>query len=287
MSLEVKDTFFSKKKALNVRGNIWTLDSPVVMGILNLTPDSFYDGGKYDSLGATLKKATELYALGAKIIDLGASSSRPGASPVSEEEEWGRLSKVLIELKKEFPQGYISVDTCRSEIARRSLDLGADIINDISGGQRDAEIIRVAAQQQAPYIAMHMRGDPASMQELTSYDNLFNEVLDYFIRLDKKANEEGLTDLMLDPGFGFAKTTDQNYELLNQLELFKVLERVVVVGLSRKSMIYKTLGTQAEQALNGTTALHMSGLMNGADILRVHDVKEAIESITLFNKLSR
>jgi dihydropteroate synthase len=282
----VKDTFFPKKKVLNVRGNIWTLDRPVVMGILNLTPDSFYDGGKHDTVYYALRKATELYELGAKIVDLGAFSSRPGAAMISEEQEWARLEQVLKAIKKEHPYQFISVDTFRAEIARRSLDLGADIINDISGGQLDVGMMCVCAAQHAPYIAMHMKGTPATMQEETDYKDLVLDLVDYFIGIEQQAKEAGLTDWIVDPGFGFAKTLAQNYFLLDHLASLKVLNRPLLVGVSRKSMIYKTLLTEPAQALNGTTALHTTALMRGADILRAHDVKEALESITLYHKLS-
>lgn len=261
------------------------MQSPVVMGILNLTPDSFYDGGKYDSRAKVLEQAARLYEEGALILDLGAYSSRPGAFEVSEEEEWNRLKGVISALKKQFPDRLIAVDTFRSEIASRSLEEGADIINDISGGFLDNRIWQVAAKHKAPYIAMHMKGRPDNMQQLTAYSNLPLEVLDYFVEVTRLARREGLTDLILDPGFGFAKTLDQNYELLNQLDVLKPLQNLVLVGLSRKSMIYKSLGTEPSEALNGTTALHMAALLKGADILRVHDVKEAQESITLYHKI--
>ncbi len=281
----MKDTFFPKKKVLNVRGKIWVMQSPVVMGILNLTPDSFYDGGKYDSRGKVLEQAARLYEEGAFILDLGAYSSRPGAAEVSQEEEWNRLKGVILAIKKEFPDQLIAVDTFRSEIASRTLQEGADIINDISGGFMDHQIWRIAAEHKAPYIAMHRKGTPNTMQQMTQYANLPLEVLDYFIEVIRQAKKAGLTDLILDPGFGFAKTMDQNYELLNQLDILKPLESLVLVGLSRKSMIYKSLGTEPSEALNGTTALHMAALHKGADILRVHDVKEALESITLYHKI--
>jgi dihydropteroate synthase len=281
----LKDTFFPKKKVLNVRGKIWVLKSPVVMGILNLTPDSFYDGGKYDSATKVLEQAARLYQEGAFILDIGAYSSRPGAPDVSKEEEWNRLKGLIGVLKKQFPDKLLSVDTCRSEIASRSLGEGADIINDISGGFLDQNIWKVTAEHQAPYIAMHMRGTPSIMQQMTQYSNLPIDVLDYFIEVTKQARRVGLTDLILDPGFGFAKTTEQNYELLDHLDVLKPLQSPILVGLSRKSMVYKSLGTGPSEALNGTTALHMAALLKGADILRVHDVKEALESITLYHKI--
>lgn len=281
----MKDTFFPKKKVLNIRGKIWVVESPVVMGILNLTPDSFFDGGKYDSRAKVLEQASRLYQDGAFILDLGAYSSRPGAAEVTEEEEWDRLKGVIQEIKKQFPDQLIAVDTFRSEIAYRSLHEGADIINDISGGSIDPRIWKVTANHKAPYIAMHMKGTPSTMQALAQYDDVSMEVLDYFVELTKLARREGLTDLIVDPGFGFAKTIEQNYELLDHLEVLKPLQNLILVGLSRKSMIYKSLGTGPSEALNGTTALHMAALMKGADILRVHDVKEALESITLYHKI--
>jgi dihydropteroate synthase len=281
----LKDTFFPKKKVLNVRGKIAVLQSPVIMGILNVTPDSFYDGGQYNGQDKVLAQATRLYEEGALIVDLGAYSSRPGAAEVAEEEEWKRLKGMIASIKKQFPHHYLAVDTFRSEIAYRSLGEGADLINDISGGFMDGRIWRIAAEHQAPYIAMHSRGTPVTMQQLTHYNNLPMEVLDYFIEVTTKAKKEGLTDLILDPGFGFAKTTEQNYALLDRLDVLTPLQCPILVGLSRKSMIYKSLGTGPAEALNGTTALHMAALLKGADILRVHDVKEASESITLYCKI--
>ncbi len=281
----MKDTFFPKKKVLNVRGKIWVIQSPVVMGILNLTPDSFYDGGNYNSAAKVMEQAARLYQDGAFILDLGAYSSRPGAPEVSKGEEWNRLKGLIQAIKKQFPDRLLSVDTFRSEIAARSLDEGADIINDISGGFLDNNIWKVTGEHKAPYIAMHMRGTPATMQQLTQYDNLPIDVLDYFIEVTKQARKAGLSDLILDPGFGFAKTMEQNYELLDHLDVLKPLQSPILVGLSRKSMIYKSLGTGPSEALNGTTALHMAALLKGADILRVHDVKEALESITLYHKI--
>jgi len=281
----LKDTFFPKKKVLNVRGKIWALQSPVVMGIVNLTPDSFYDGGRYDSVAKALEHASRLYEEGAFIVDLGAFSSRPGADDVTEEEEWQRLKGVVRSIKQHHPEKLLSVDTFRSEIAYRCLQEGADIINDISAGWLDKNMLRVVAAHKAPYMPMHMKGTPNTMQQLAQYDNLPLDVLDYFIEVIKRAKEEGLTDLILDPGFGFAKNTDQNYELLDHLDVLKPLQQPLLIGISRKSMIYKSLGTGASEALNGTTALHMAALLKGADILRVHDVKEALESITLYHKL--
>lgn len=257
----------------------------MVMGILNLTPDSFYDGGKYDSDAKVLARATSIYQDGASILDIGAYSSRPGSSEVSEEEEWNRLKGVIPMLKKAFPDKMIAIDTFRPEIAHRSLKEGADMINDISGGINDKRMWEIVAEHKAPYIAMHMKGTPSTMQQLTDYRNLSMEVLDYLLKIIVQSQKIGLTDLILDPGFGFAKTLDQNYDLLHKMDVFKTLQLPILVGISRKSMIYKTLDVEAKDALNGSTALHMTALMNGADILRVHDVKEAVESITLHHKI--
>lgn len=255
------------------------------MGILNLTPDSFYDGGKHVLMKNALDKVAEMHEAGASIVDLGAFSSRPGAVLVDEEEEWVRLKDVLKEIKKIFPGVYISIDTASANVANRCLEFGADMINDISGGLLDVEMLKVVALHKAPYIGMHMRGTPDTMQYMTHYSHLMREVLDYFILLKERVLEYGITDLILDPGFGFAKEMEHNYELLSQLETLNTLENLILVGVSRKSMIYKTLSVSPSDALNGTTALHMTALMKGADILRVHDVKEAVESITLYNKL--
>lgn len=256
------------------------------MGILNYTPDSFYDGGKFFNEKELLKGVEKMLNEGASFIDLGAYSSRPGAQEVSEEEELERILPAVKALLHSFPEILLSIDTFRASVASACLDSGAAIINDISGGQADAAMIPMVAQYRVPYIMMHMRGTPQNMQQQTAYEDLTGELLHYFSKQLAAARAAGIVDIIIDPGFGFAKETDQNFALLKDLHLFQAFEIPVLVGLSRKSMIYKTLGTEAEGALNGTTALHMFSLTQGANILRVHDVKEAVECIQLFEKIS-
>lgn len=271
---------------INIKGELVSLEKPKVMGILNITPDSFYDGGLHQGEKQLIKHTEKLIADGASIIDVGAYSSRPDAADVSVEEEVNRLISVLKHIRKEFPNTYISIDTFRSEVAKAALDEGADIINDISGGQLDKNMFSVVGAYKAPYIMMHMRGTPKTMQQQTVYDHLITDIRHYFSELLDKAKNEGIEDIILDPGFGFAKTKKQNFELMHALNLFKVFELPILVGISRKSMIYKTLNCTPQEALNGTTALNMYALTQGAKILRVHDVKEASETIELYNQLS-
>jgi len=281
----LQSKLFSGNKTLRIGGKIIDLTTPKVMGILNITPDSFYDGGRYlyekDILTQTERMITE----GADIIDIGAYSSRPGAVDIPEEAEWLRLEKALQAIKTEFPHIIISVDTFRARIAQRAVEEGADIINDISAGQLDNEMLKTIAALKVPYIMMHMRGTPQSMTNLTSYENLIKEIIDYFHNLITDCNLLGITDVIIDPGFGFAKTISQNFELLNGLLHLKVLDKPILIGLSRKSMIWKTLHTSPENSLNGTTALHAVALLRGASILRVHDVKEAKETVRLISQL--
>ncbi|MEN8790352.1 MAG: dihydropteroate synthase [Flavobacteriaceae bacterium] len=255
------------------------------MGILNITPDSFYDGGKFKGEAAILQQTGRMLQDGATFIDLGAYSSRPGAEEVTEEEELRRLEPVVEILIKEFPGIFLSIDTFRSRIASSCLQAGAALINDISGGDLDREMMSTVASFKAPYIAMHMRGTPQTMAKETDYQDLLTEIQYQFSLKITKARELKLNDLILDPGFGFAKTRSQNFELLKSLDLFQHFELPILVGLSRKSMIYKTLGTTPELALNGTTALHMIALEKGARILRVHDVAEACQCIRLFEEI--
>ncbi|KAA3624940.1 MAG: dihydropteroate synthase [Flavobacterium sp.] len=257
------------------------------MGIINLTPDSFYDGGKTTANREILLQAERMLMEGASFLDLGGYSSRPGARDVSQEEELNRVLPALQAILQEFPEAIISVDTFRSEVARKAIINGAALINDISGGMLDREMINTVGQLKVPYIAMHMRGTPQTMTQNTAYDELTRDVLSYFSGRIKEANASGINDLIIDPGFGFSKTRTQSFTLLNELELFKELELPILIGISRKSMIYKTLGTTPENALNGTTALHSIALLKGANILRVHDVKEAMECITLISELKR
>lgn len=262
-------------------GKLLDLSQPLVMGIMNVTPDSFFSGSRLgEDEQAIRQRAQQIVNEGAAIIDLGAYSSRSSAEDLSPAEEMKRLQAALKILKSEFKDVPLSVDTFRADVAKMCVEeYGVDIINDISGGNLDENMYATVAQLQVPYILMHMRGTPATMQSLTDYDNLGLEVLDYFIERIGKLRELGLHDLILDPGYGFSKTTLQNYELMaQQEELLAPLELPILVGISRKSMIYKLLGSSPEQALNGSTVLHSYSLMHGADILRVHDVREAVEA---------
>jgi len=270
---------------LNCLGNLIDLSTPRVMGILNITPDSFHDGGRYSLERQWLAQAGKMLEDGATFIDIGGYSSRPNATHISTEEELNRVLPVVQSLITHFPDVLISIDSFRSEVARAALDKCACIINDISGGHADDKMLTLAKEYQVPLILMHMKGTPQTMTKMTEYDNLLEEVLLYFSERLAKAYALGINDIVIDPGFGFAKTTEQSFELLDQLGLFQTLEVPVLVGVSRKSMIYKTLGTSPQEALNGTSALHMSALERGANILRVHDVKEAMECISLYEKL--
>ena len=270
---------------LNCNGNLLDLSQPKVMGVLNLTPDSFFDGGMYKDEDQIIARVKKMILDGAAIIDVGAYSSKPNAASVSVEEEKKRLLPVIKLLIKQFSNLIISVDTFRAEIANLAVNEGAAIINDISAGVLDANMFKTIAELQVPYIMMHMRGNPQTMQSLTNYENLTQELIYYFSERMNKARDLGINDLVIDPGFGFAKTTEQNFELLNKLELFSVLDCPVLVGVSRKSMIYKTLDITPQDALNGTTVLNTIVLQKGAKIIRVHDVKEAVEAIKLVNEL--
>lgn len=252
------------------------------MGILNITPDSFYEHSRLLDEKSVLLKAEQMIKEGASILDVGGYSSRPGAIDISDEEEQERVLPVIKVLAKNFPDQIISIDTFRAEVARRAIEHGALMINDISAGQLDKNMFSVVAQAGLPYIMMHMRGTPQNMVQMNSYENLINEVAIYFAERLSQLREMGVKDVIVDPGFGFAKNIEQNFSLLKHLAYFKTCACPVLVGLSRKSMIYKTLGISATEALNGSTALHMLALMNGASILRVHDVKEAVETIKLY-----
>lgn len=266
---------------INCNGNLIDLTTPRVMGILNLTPDSFYDGGKFSDETSILGQIEKMLEEGATFIDVGAYSSRPDAKDIPEGEELARLTQVLEAAVKRFPKTLFSIDTFRSKVAEECLFRGAALINDISGGSLDSKMMDVVAKHQVPYIVMHMRGNPRTMKEKTTYENVTIEVLQSLSEMIKKARHKKINDLIIDPGFGFAKTLKQNYKLLYQLDLFKALELPILVGLSRKSMIYTLLNTQPKDALNGTTALHAIALDRGANILRVHDVKEAMDCVRL------
>lgn len=255
------------------------------MGILNCTPDSFYDGGKYKSESEILHQVEKMLDEGATFIDIGAYSSRPGADFVSKEEELNRLLPIIELLLKKFPEILISIDTFRSNVAQKTIENGASLINDISAGMLDEKMLETVAQLQVPYIMMHMKGTPKTMQSFTNYEDIVKEMMYYFSERISKARSFGLNDIIIDPGFGFAKTLQQNYEVLQKMEYFNSLELPILVGVSRKSMIYKLLENSPQEALNGTSVLNAVALQKGANILRVHDVKEAVECISIVEKL--
>ncbi len=269
---------------MNCKGKLIDLSTPKVMGILNITPNSFYDGGKFIGENQILNQVEKMIFEGATFIDIGAYSSKPNAEFVSEKEEIERILPVLNLILNKFPETIISIDTFRSEVAKVCIENGAAIINDISAGNLDHKMIEVVAKYNVPYIMMHMRGNAQTMQSLTNYENITKEILFYFSEKIAIARSLGINDLIIDPGFGFAKTLDQNFEVLQNLELFQMLESPILTGISRKSMIYKTLDTTAENALNGTSVLNTIALTKGAKILRVHDVAEAVECLKLFVK---
>jgi len=271
---------------INCKGELVDLSTPKIMGILNITPDSFFDGGNYKDETSILKQVEQMLFEGATFIDVGAYSSRPDADNISENEELNRILPVVKLILKHFPDVLLSIDTFRSAIAKHCIEAGAAIINDISAGNLDDTMLPTVAELQIPYIMMHMRGTPKTMQNLTNYEDLLKDILYYFSERINTARDLGIIDLIIDPGFGFAKTTTQNFELLNKLELFKTIEKPLLIGLSRKSMIYKTLKSSPNHALNGTTVLNTIGLQKGASILRVHDVKEAMECIKLVKNLN-
>ena len=270
---------------LNCKGQLIDLSIPKTMGIINLTPDSFYDGGKLKDDRALLNRVEQHLRDGAQFIDVGGYSSKPGAEDISLQEEFRRVINAVKLIQQSFPKSLISVDTFRSEIAEAAIESGAAIINDISAGQLDSKMLATVARHGVCYIGMHMKGSPQNMQEQTDYNNLITEIKYYFSALEEQVTELQIHDLILDVGFGFSKTLEQNFQLLNSLEAFHIFKRPILVGLSRKSMIYKTLQLDAEQALNGTSALHMTALSKGAHILRVHDVKEAEQCIALHMSL--
>ncbi|WP_341215725.1 dihydropteroate synthase [uncultured Wocania sp.] len=266
---------------INCKGRLIDLSSPKVMGILNITPDSFYDGGSYKNDRDILNQVEKMLNEGATFIDVGAYSSRPNADHVSETDELKRISPIVNLILNEFPKTLLSIDTFRSEVAKRCIETGACMINDISAGKLNDAMLQTIADLKVPYIMMHMRGTPQNMQEQTKYDDVIKDIIFYFSERIAAAKQLGIIDMIIDPGFGFAKTLEQNFKVLNQLELFKMLDKPILAGISRKSMIYKTLETSASNALNGTTVLNTVALQKGASILRVHDVKEAMECIKL------
>lgn len=281
----MKSENLNKNLSLNCNGKLIDLSTPKVMGILNITPDSFYDGGRFKAPKSILAQVEKLLTEGATFVDIGAYSSRPGADFVSEEEELNRIVLVVDLIVKHFPKCLISIDSFRSKVIRECAGAGAVISNDISAGHLDAEMMTTVGKLGLPYIMMHMRGTPQTMRKLTTYNHLINDIYAYFSERIQCALNHGIIDLVIDPGFGFAKTQAQNYELLRQLEFFTNLNCPILTGVSRKSMIYKVLDCTPNEALNGTTALNMTALLNGSRILRVHDVKEAVECVKLYNQL--
>ena len=271
---------------INCKGTLIDLSSPKVMGILNITPDSFFDGGKYKNDTDMLVHVKKMLVDGATFIDVGAYSSKPGAVKISEDQEIKRILPVIDLLIREFPDIIISVDTFRSKVAELSINAGAAIINDISGGNMDENMFKTVAKLQVPYIIMHMLGTPQNMQKKPIYSDITHELISFFSDKIFKLHQLKLNDIIIDVGFGFGKTIDHNFELLKNLSLFKNLDTPVLVGISRKSMLYKTLDISAQEALNATTSANTIALLNGANILRVHDVKEAVEAIKIVNKTS-
>lgn len=270
---------------LNVSGKLLEVDSPIVMGILNATPDSFYSGSRCDSDEAVRMRVRQIVSEGGRIIDVGGYSSRPMADDVAPEDEWRRLSAALRIVRDEAPGAIVSVDTFRASIAERCVgEYGVDIVNDISSGQLDRAMIPTVARLKVPYVMMHMRGNPHTMQDFTDYGDVAADVMRFLGDRMKEAAYAGISDIILDPGFGFSKTLDQNYELLARMELLRELGYPLLVGVSRKSMVYKLLGTSPEQSLNATTAVNTLALLKGASILRVHDVREAVEAVAVVEK---
>ncbi len=270
---------------INCKGTLVDLTKPKVMGILNVTPDSFFDGGKYKNERDILEQAERMLSEGATFIDVGAYSSRPGAEHISEEEELQRMLPVVELLIKNFPEIIISIDSFRSRVVEESINAGAAIINDISGGKMDEQMFKTVAKLQVPYIMMHMKGTPQNMQQNPQYENVVTEVISFFAEQLFKLRELKVNDVIIDVGFGFGKTLDQNYELLKKLSLFKSLDIPILTGVSRKSMLYKLLGVTPKEALNATTVANTIALLNGTHILRVHDVKEAVEAVKIVGQL--
>lgn len=284
--MSTKDKFFETKNTLNIEGRLLSLEEPRLMGILNLTPDSFYVGSRVSEESQWLHRAEQMLQEGATFLDVGGYSTRPGASDISVAEEKQRVIPAIESLAKEFPEALISVDTFRSEVAEAAVDAGAHLVNDVSGGLLDKHMFATVGRLKVPYVLMHMRGTPQNMQSLNQYDALLPDICRELQSQVEKLKDVGVKDVIVDPGLGFAKSIPQNYDILNNLGYFKRLGFPLLVGVSRKSMIYKTLNIAPEEALNGTSALHMAALLNGAQILRVHDVAAAQQVLTLFKALN-
>ena len=272
---------------LNCKGRLLVIDKPLVMGIINATPDSFYGGSRFNGVDGIVAQAEKMLTDGADIIDIGGQSTRPGSELISAEEEIKRIIPAIKAIAEKFPASFVSIDTFYSKVALAAVNAGACIVNDISAGSMDNKMIETIAALKVPYILMHLKGTPQTMQQNAAYENVTSEVLDFFIFKTNELKKAGIPDVIIDPGFGFAKTIEHNFELLKNLSVFKMLHKPILVGVSRKSTIYKTLGINADEALNGTTVLNTIGLMNGAFILRVHDVKEAKEAVTLFSAMNK
>ena len=266
---------------LNCNGRLLVINKPVVMGIINITPDSFYSGSRMQSEEQVLNKADEMLQQGATILDIGAQSTRPGSERLTAEKEAERLLKMIAAVQKKFPEAFISVDTYHAIVAAKAVDAGACLINDISGGTMDKEMLATAGRLHVPYVCMHIQGKPETMQQEPFYEDVTREVLDFFIHQTEECRLNNINDVIIDPGFGFGKNRTHNFQLLKDLSIFKMLDKPILAGLSRKASIYKTLNITAEEALNGSTVLNTIALLNGANILRVHDVKEAMEAISL------
>ena len=272
---------------LNCKGKLLTIEQPLVMGIINATPDSFYKGDLPDGLEEIVVQVGKMTSEGASIIDIGGQSTRPGSERISASEEIQRVIPVIDSILTTYPQTIISIDTYHSEVALAAIKAGASIVNDISAGSLDPEMIHCVSSLKVPYICMHMKGSPEHMQNNPTYDDLIKEVLDFFIDKIEQCKKAGIKDIIIDPGFGFGKTIQQNFILLKQLSVFKLLDKPILAGLSRKSMVYKTLNVDVTAALNGSTVLHTIALQQGASILRVHDVKEAMQAVTLFTAFDK
>lgn len=281
-----KYTVFNKKVTLNAAGKLIDLSTPKVMGIINLTPDSFFSGSRKQSVDDAIQQAGKMLANGATFLDLGAYSSRPGADDISIQEETDRLLPVVEAVVNAYPDAILSIDTFRSSVAEAAIKAGAHIINDISGGQLDENMFTTVARLKVPYILMHMKGNPKTMQQLADYEDVFGEVYDYFVSRYHQLKQIGINDVIIDPGFGFAKKPEHSYALMSRLQEFEALQLPILVGVSRKKMIQGVLDVTAENALNGTTALNTIALTKGASILRVHDVKEAVEAVKVWQAVN-
>ena len=284
--MDAKDTLFSQNNTLNIQGKCISRETPLIQGIVNITSDSFYDGGKYDENDSALSQIDRLIQQGANIIDIGGQSTRPGAIRLSPKEEIKRVIPIIKQTITKHPETIISIDTFYSEVAKASVSEGVSIVNDVFGGREDKNMFTEVSKLNVPYVLTHSKGNSSNMQEQTQYEDIIHDMIDYFITKINELNSLGVNDIIIDPGFGFAKTFNQNYEVLKKLEFFKILGRPILVGISRKSMIYNLLKKTPQEVMNGTTVLNTFALMKGASILRVHDVIETKEAITLMNKIN-